>query len=315
MAIRVISVLKSWFETGKKPTQAQYSDVFDSLMHRTDGAKLALDRVEGLTAALEEAGTGGGGDGSNLYNADGVIPEATERLVEIEESANIAFTGTKSVTNIGDAGFESISRDISGNESAIENRGGAVVHRSDLNEPLKSEAYYAPTSDNHYAQRKFVLDKIAEIVNSSPAALDTLNELAAALGNDANFATTVTNALALKAATTYVDIQDNKQNPAIGIFVTATTADSGATYTGTTSTTLATFPKIFSLRGVALNLLIGNSTININSTGAIKVKDIDGNEINGALLNNKDYTCYYDNVGDGTTHFYRILNHNESIFI
>lgn len=40
---------------------------------------------------------------------------------------------------------------------------------------------------------------IAALVASSPAALDTLNELAAALGNDANFATTVVNALALKA--------------------------------------------------------------------------------------------------------------------
>ena len=40
---------------------------------------------------------------------------------------------------------------------------------------------------------------IAALVNSSPGALDTLNELAMALGNDANFATTITNALALKA--------------------------------------------------------------------------------------------------------------------
>jgi hypothetical protein len=39
---------------------------------------------------------------------------------------------------------------------------------------------------------------IASLVASSPAALDTLNELAAALGNDANFATTVTNSLAAK---------------------------------------------------------------------------------------------------------------------
>jgi len=39
---------------------------------------------------------------------------------------------------------------------------------------------------------------VASLVNSSPAALDTLSELAAALGNDANFATTVTNALAAK---------------------------------------------------------------------------------------------------------------------
>lgn len=39
---------------------------------------------------------------------------------------------------------------------------------------------------------------VASLVNGSPAALDTLNELAAALGNDANFATTVTNALAAR---------------------------------------------------------------------------------------------------------------------
>lgn len=44
----------------------------------------------------------------------------------------------------------------------------------------------------------YIANQIAAVVASSPAALDTLNELAAALGNDANFATTVTNALAGK---------------------------------------------------------------------------------------------------------------------
>lgn len=39
---------------------------------------------------------------------------------------------------------------------------------------------------------------VSALVASSPAALDTLNELAAALGNDANFATNITNALANK---------------------------------------------------------------------------------------------------------------------
>lgn len=39
---------------------------------------------------------------------------------------------------------------------------------------------------------------IAGMVGSAPAALDTLNELAAALGNDPNFATTMLNALAGK---------------------------------------------------------------------------------------------------------------------
>lgn len=44
-----------------------------------------------------------------------------------------------------------------------------------------------------------VSSAVAALVNSSPAALDTLGELATALGNDANFSTTVTNALAAKA--------------------------------------------------------------------------------------------------------------------
>jgi hypothetical protein len=44
-----------------------------------------------------------------------------------------------------------------------------------------------------------VADAINALITGAPGALDTLNELAAALGDDANFATTVTNALAAKA--------------------------------------------------------------------------------------------------------------------
>lgn len=55
------------------------------------------------------------------------------------------------------------------------------------------------TNTTQIATTAFVQAVIAQLVASSPAALDTLNELAAALGNDPNFATTVTNALALKA--------------------------------------------------------------------------------------------------------------------
>lgn len=49
------------------------------------------------------------------------------------------------------------------------------------------------------ANTAFVQAAISALIASAPGALDTLNELAAAMGNDPNFATTVTNALALKA--------------------------------------------------------------------------------------------------------------------
>ena len=56
----------------------------------------------------------------------------------------------------------------------------------------------AGTSSTQIATTGFVAAAVAALVNGSPGALDTLNELAAALGDDANFASTVTNALALK---------------------------------------------------------------------------------------------------------------------
>ncbi|HGY5795821.1 TPA: phage tail protein [Citrobacter farmeri] len=54
------------------------------------------------------------------------------------------------------------------------------------------------TNNQQLANTAFVKAAIAALVASSPAALDTLNELAEALGNDPNFATTMTNALANK---------------------------------------------------------------------------------------------------------------------
>ena len=53
------------------------------------------------------------------------------------------------------------------------------------------------------ATEQYVSTQIANLVSSAPATLDTLNELAAALGDDPNFATTMTNALAGKLATTH----------------------------------------------------------------------------------------------------------------
>lgn len=55
------------------------------------------------------------------------------------------------------------------------------------------------TNTQQLATTEFTQLAIAALVASSPGALDTLNELAAALGNDPNFAATVTNTLALKA--------------------------------------------------------------------------------------------------------------------
>ena len=56
----------------------------------------------------------------------------------------------------------------------------------------------AGTSTTQIATTAFVGTAVSNLVAAAPAALDTLNELAAALGNDASFSTTVTNSLASK---------------------------------------------------------------------------------------------------------------------
>jgi len=57
----------------------------------------------------------------------------------------------------------------------------------------------ANTNTSQIATTAFVQAVVNNLINGSPGALDTLRELATAMGNDPNFAATVTNALALKA--------------------------------------------------------------------------------------------------------------------
>ena len=63
------------------------------------------------------------------------------------------------------------------------------------------------------ADKTYVNTAISNLVDAAPGLLDTLNEIAAAIGDDANFATTITTALATKlnittAASTYLSIAD-----------------------------------------------------------------------------------------------------------
>ena len=60
----------------------------------------------------------------------------------------------------------------------------------------------APSANADAATKLYVDDKVSALVASAPGTLDTLNELAEALGDDPNFATTMTNALAGKLSLT-----------------------------------------------------------------------------------------------------------------
>ena len=57
-----------------------------------------------------------------------------------------------------------------------------------------------PTAPTHAANKSYVDGVVAATVDAAPAALDTLNELAAALGDDANFSATVATSIGTKAS-------------------------------------------------------------------------------------------------------------------
>ena len=87
------------------------------------------------------------------------------------------------------------------------------------------------------AIQEFVSQKIDELVNSAPEALDTLKELADALANDSNFATTIINRINA-IDTTYRDIPaswdvDHGMSQLIASINSDTTAVPGKSYLGT----------------------------------------------------------------------------------
>jgi hypothetical protein len=88
-------------------------------------------------------------------------------------------------------------------QSSISGLGTDLAAKAPLESPALTGTPTAPTAtagDNStkIATTAYVDSAVTALVDSAPGALDTLNELAAALGDDANFSTTVTNSLALK---------------------------------------------------------------------------------------------------------------------
>ena len=84
-------------------------------------------------------------------------------------------------------------------------------------------------TNNDFADSAFVTTQINSLIDAAPGALNTLNELAAAIGDDANFSTTVTNSIATKLtsaqATTLIDsayVQSRQINNPSGVDSSAT---------------------------------------------------------------------------------------------
>ncbi|EHR9410728.1 tail fiber protein [Escherichia coli] len=130
--------------------------------------------------------------------------EAAQSLAEHVRSRNHpdATLTAKGFTQLSSA-TNSKSETLAATSKAVK----AVMDETNKKAPLNSPALTGTpttptasqgTNSTQIASTAFVMAAIAALVDSSPDALNTLNELATALGNDPNFATTITNALAGK---------------------------------------------------------------------------------------------------------------------
>lgn len=127
--------------------------------------------------------------------------DEAQRIVDDLNATN-ATTTQKGLVQLS-SDTDSDSEALAATPNAVK----AVMDETKTKAPLDSPAFTGtPTTPTppddatglEMANAAFVRKLLAALVGSSPEALDTLNELAAALGNDPNFATTVTNALAGK---------------------------------------------------------------------------------------------------------------------
>ncbi|EIM2904284.1 phage tail protein [Escherichia coli] len=183
---------------------------------------------------------------SSATNSDSETLAATPKAVKAaydlangKYTAQDATTARKGIVQLSSA-TNSTSETLAATPKAVK----AVMDETNKKAPLNSPALTGTpttptarqgTNNTQIASTAFVMAAIAALVDSSPDALNTLNELAAALGNDPNFATTMTNALAGKQP------KDATLTALAGL---ATAADKFPYFTGNDVASLATLTKV-----------------------------------------------------------------------
>lgn len=136
------------------------------------------------------------------YLKDQEISSSAQEFIENAKVGDIITNVTLNTEGGEEYQIQGINKAVSGN----------VIYQLGLSSYLQTTRFYKVTIGISSGQvswtyvdalsesqvNTIVSNKISELVDSAPSTLDTLNELAAALGDDPNFATTVTNQIASK---------------------------------------------------------------------------------------------------------------------
>ena len=150
------------------------------------------------------------GPGSLYVNGKKVLEDDGSAIVvngDADQSLTIKTQGSgvltmQSATTISMAG----TLQMAAGKKITDASGTAVVFGDKIDaDSNKIINVGTPTDNTDVANKSYVDQQVSDLINGAPGALDTLNELAAAMGDDANFSTTITNSIATKAAQTSLD--------------------------------------------------------------------------------------------------------------
>ncbi|EBH9882929.1 phage tail protein, partial [Salmonella enterica subsp. enterica] len=139
--------------------------------------------------------------------AGAAATRAEDAAKRAEDIADVISLEDASLTKKGivklSSATDSDSEALAATPKAVKTVMGEVQTKAPLDSPALTGTPTAPTPETtaagiEIATAAFVAAKVAQLVGSAPEALDTLKELADALGNDPNFATTITNMIAGK---------------------------------------------------------------------------------------------------------------------
>ena len=180
--------------------QIAYSklNISNSILNADINASAAIDKSKISGTAITAGDTG---TVTSTMIADGTIVNADINASAAIDWTKIAPSTTVSATELGylDGVTSAIQTQLDAKlATATASSTYALVASPTFTGVPAAPTAAANTNTTQIATTAYVQTELADLVNSAPAALDTLNELAASLGNDANFATTVTNSLATK---------------------------------------------------------------------------------------------------------------------
>ena len=161
-----------------------------SAVSATDSANSAKEAATSATNAAESANIATSGQ----VNADWNVTDSTSKAFIKNKPQVIDEQGVTTIAQrITDAGLDDVRLYMA---NGITTKALTVYEESSV--PTAN----AGNSSKAIANTEFVAKSIAVLVNGAPDQLNTLNELAKALGNDSNFASTVTAELAKKLNST-----------------------------------------------------------------------------------------------------------------